>query len=112
MGDYDVEDDDPKLKAPFKVAKHFQPTHQLRVNPHYKAMVLLRSPSWVRYDMGCQMWGIESTEMFEQAWEPVPETHPANSNSMLRMFRSKPEKPSSGLGDNPMLRMFGSGEKP
>ena len=78
-----VSDDDPRLFAPFKTAKHWEATHRHRKAPSQSVMVLMESASWVRYDCGREMWGLDSSDTFHKDWEPIPAKP---KNKMLRMF--------------------------
>jgi len=90
-----ADDDDPRMHAPFKMTKVFEPTHRHRVAKDHVAMVLLRSPGLVRYDMGAGMWGLDPADAFDADWEPIQS--PKQSPIMrLAGLRQKGKVSSSG----------------
>jgi hypothetical protein len=83
------------MHAPFKMAKVFEPTHRHRIARDHTAMVLLRSPGFVRYDMGRGMWGLDPAESFDADWEPISKP---KGSPIMRMFGRQKGKASSSGG--------------
>lgn len=94
-----VEDDDPRMYAPFSMTKNYHPTHRHRRIKHHTAMVLMRSPSLVRYDfMGKGIWGVDPAEHFDAEWEPIPKEEPLSP--IRKLFGPRQKGKSSSGGDS------------
>ena len=90
-----ADDNDPRMYAPFRMAKEFKPTHRHRVAKDHTVMVLLRSPSLVRYDMGRGMWGLDPADSFDKDWEPLSKP---KKSPLMRLASRQRGKSSSSEG--------------